>query len=437
MKSQNGFFVKCLISRQLLAVLVLGLMIQGPVTFAAKKSPSEESSSSYFGGGSDDLDEEKPKPKKKTKSTKPKKKEKELTLDDVEDEPIADDVIEKEPKIKSPPNLRFDPKRLKKKGEIVDVDDSASSLVDEDVTPDVQSRLQHAESLEGQRRWNEIIASLKPVLEGLPRSGLLLLARAYGATNNVLEEIRTLDLAKNKNPKDYVAITKLGQAYSKAKKGTEAIANLFEAKELNPRYKVAFDALLTELQNQGETYEARTLAADMITKFGDARYHTILCRLLTKDAYLDKAVETCETAVKRDPAVPENHVNLAIALRDKLEPEKALKAINAAADQFPGSEAVLSAQGALYMDKKDFTHAEESFKRAASFGPKSVPAWTGLGRAAFELHKYQESLNAFVKACQIDRHAVREFREMAGRLHKDKNNEWQYKFKDALSRCNP
>ena len=97
---------------------------------------------------------------------------------------------------------------------------------------------------------------------------------------------------------------------------------------------------------------------------------------------------------------------------------------------------MLSMQGLVYADKKDHLNAYNSYKRAATFAPKSGGAWVGYGKAAYDLHKYQESLDAFKKACKIDSHAVKDFREVAGRLHKEKNNEWQYKFTDALSSCN-
>ena len=426
MKSQIGNFSNCLALRRCVLFLVAAVfsaVTAGTSTFLSLPlALAEESSSSYFGSAGDDeapLDapagEDKPKKLKsahKKGTTKPGKKVR---------------LSKKPVRISTTPDLSFDRKRINKDPSLeLDFDTPAEGADPEvAVSPDVERRINEAEKLEAQKKWQDAIHLLKPVTASLPRQGLLALARSFAAVKDFNEEVRILDLSKNKYPKDYVSITKLGIAYSKTKKSAEAIQNFYDAKELNPRYKPAYEGLLAELQIQGDSYEARTLAQDMIVKFGaEPKYFTALCRLYTKDAFLDKAVETCETASQKDSNVPENYVNLAIALRDKLEPERALATMNDAASKFPNAESVLSMQGLVYADKKDHLNAYNSYKRAATFAPKSVGAWVGYGKAAYDLHKYQESLDAFKKACKIDSHAVKDFRE------------WQYKFTDALSSCN-
>lgn len=411
-----------------------------------------ESSSSYFGGeaSGDDLDtvlDEKPKKKSTAPAKKkPAKKSKapDLSLDDADDEVSLDDA-EPAPKPKkttkrvpAPANLRFNKDRVNKNADLeLEPEEPAETEATEvAVTPDVQFRITQAEDFEKSKRWADIVSTLKPVTESLNRTGLLLLAQGFSGIQNANEEVRILDLVKNKYPRDYVALTKLGVAYAKVKKNTEAAQAFYDAKEINPRYQPAYDALLNQLQTQGNSYEARSLVEDMLERFGKVpRYYTILCRLLTKDAFLDKAVETCEAATHRDPNVPENYVNLAVSLKDKLEPGKALTTINEAAGKFPVSEPVLVTQGQLYLDRKDYPNAAEAYRKATTVGLKSLTAWVGYGRSLFELHRYKDALDAFKHACKIDPHSSKDFREMAGRLHKDKNKDWEYKYVDSLSAC--
>jgi tetratricopeptide (TPR) repeat protein len=456
MKSRNASIHQSLIDRLILRFHVFFFVAAAfsATTFTFfSVSHAEESSSSYFGGGSSNADEnndaEEAAPKKKRKK-RPAKSASKSAAKAPKQEVELDEGAEPPPKrIPTTPGLSFNRSRIQKDNKTSDLEldsesgaeaslDQAAEGADTAVTPDVERRMNEAEKLEGQKKWREAIAVLKPVTPSLTRQGLLTLARCHSALNETVDEVRVLDLSKNKYPKDYVSMTKLGQAYSKMKKSAEAVQTFYEAKELNPRYKPAYEALLAELQIQGDTYEARTLVQDMMKKFGkEPKYLSALCRLYTKDAFLDKAVETCEEATQKDAGVPENYVNLAISLRDKLEPDRALTMINQAAAKFTNNEAVLSMQGLIYSDKKDHSRAYAAYKRAATFAPKSVSAWVGYGKAAYDLHKYQESLEAFKKACKIDSHASRDFREVAGRLHKEKNEEWRYKFTDALSSCNP
>lgn len=432
MKSRFGFSNVCLILR-----CGLFLAVAFAHSYVLAKS---ESSSSYFSDDDSALELDQPvkaKPSKKPKrstTNQNKTVEAELTIDDV-----APKKNRKSAKrISTPANLRFDKDRLNKVSELsLEPDGPRETVITEtEVTPEVQHRISQAEEFEKTKRWPEIITTLKPVTESLNRTGLLLLASGFAGTKNAAEEVRILDLVRNKYPKDYVALTRLGLALSKVKKNPEALQALYDAKEANQRYQPAYEALLNQLELMGNSYEAHSLVEDMIERFGKVpRYFTTLCRLLTKDAFLDKAVEMCEIATQKDPKVPENYVNLAIAQKDKLEPSRAIATIDDAAGKFPLSEKALVTQGQLHLDKNDFAGAAVAFQKATAFAVRSLPAWIGYARASFELHKYKESLDAFIRACKIDPHSSTAFREMAGRLHKDKNTDWEYKFRDAISTC--
>lgn len=301
----------------------------------------------------------------------------------------------------------------------------------------VEEHIDLARSQVERKLYNEAVTTLKPLNDVLPRSGLLLLAQAYAGKKDFLNELRTLELCIAKNPKDYVVKTKYGKALLRQKgRVDDALAAFQEARTLNPLYRPAYDALLKELENKGERFEARNVVEDMRKRFGsDAKLLTTLCRLYALDEYNEAAKNACKQAIERAPNTAENHMYLGISLMNLEETKEAQKVLSSAARRFPSSEPVNWALGELATSKKDMITAYNYFKRAAEANSKSVRAWIGYGKSAFELQKLEESLTAFVNACKIDRHQIKEFRAAIGQLRVRKDMNWQTKFELGINRC--
>jgi tetratricopeptide (TPR) repeat protein len=300
----------------------------------------------------------------------------------------------------------------------------------------VKEALARVDELMKQSKFDEVISSLKPMAESLPRKGLLTLARAYAAKKDHSNEIRTLDLALVKNARDYVVMTRLGEAYAKAKKSDEAIEKFLEAKTINRRYLPAYEALLAELERKADNYEARSLVQDMIQQFGERpTYFTALCRLFSKDAFLEKAVSVCEEAIKKDPKVPENYVHLGECLKDQEKLDRALSVLKDAGRRFPASEIVHKTKGDMHFAKRQFVEAHKSYKQATEADSKSVHSWLGYANSAFELYRNQEALTAFLKACELDRRETKDLRIAIDKLRKRNDSTWLSRFADGLSSC--
>jgi len=301
---------------------------------------------------------------------------------------------------------------------------------------EIDLKIEQAQKFYDAKKYEDAIALLRPLNDKLPRAGLLLLARAYSAKGEVLDEIRTLDLCLAKNPKDYVVKTVYGQALIREKRFEDGIAAFQEARQLNPRYKPAYEAMIKELEQKGERYEARNVLNDMIKVFGpQAEFYTSLCRLYGVDGYNEKTVEICGEAINKDSRIPENHVYLGLALMDREELDRATKVLTHAASRFPHSEPVQSAMGSLYFTKKDIVRSYKYYKAATVADPKSARAWVGFANAALNLQKNEEALNAFAKACKIDRQQTKEFRLALSELRKRHDNMWRSKFENAISQC--
>jgi cytochrome c-type biogenesis protein CcmH/NrfG len=281
-----------------------------------------------------------------------------------------------------------------------------------------------------------VIAAGKDKIDKLSRQSLIFVARAYKKKSNFVEESRIMELCLAKNPNDYIVQTLVGDAYFHANRLDDAISAYQNAKRLNSRYRPAAEGLLTALEAAGDRLDARGLLLEMIKIFGEEpKFYTILCRLYAADDFLDKTVETCPIAIKKDPNVPENYVYLGNGLNDLEKADQAIAIFNEAAEKFPNSEAVQSGAGFFSAKRKDFPSAYRFFKRAVQLDMKSVRALEGYANACFELQKNQEALGAYLHACQLDRNKAADIRQAIAKLRSRKDVEWQNKFADSLDKC--
>ncbi len=304
------------------------------------------------------------------------------------------------------------------------------------VPPATRAALIRAEALEKLKDYAGVIRILKPLLDTIPRKGLLQIARAYRSINDSVNEIHALELVIAKNPKDYVAQTELGNAYFKAKRYEDAGTAFQTARTLNNKYRPAFDGTWTLLEKSDSKYEARTLLLDMIKTFGpDAKMTAAVCRMYSGEDFLEKAVEACHKAIETDPKNPDNYVHLAKSLRDQDHKAEAQKVIEDAAKSFSKSEDVQALAGDLRAADKNFADAYRYYKQAVVADPKSVRAQTGFARTAFELQKHGEAIAAFKAACRLDKKTGREFRSAYLEL-KNHKDESAHLYESELDACN-
>ena len=303
---------------------------------------------------------------------------------------------------------------------------------------DIDARVKLGQILEKKQAWKELIELQEAHVSSLPRAGLMPIAKAYEMRNDNLNEIRILMLCMAKDAKDFYCKTAQAQVLVRMKKNDEAIEAYSAAKEMNPKFEPAYTGLMKQLEASGYNYEARDLLADMKKKFGDRpSYQSDLCRLYSKDAFLEKTVEACDQAIATDKKNPLNFTYLATSLKEQESPEKAIAVLKKGLAKFPKAVPILVALGKTEVEQKKFTDALREYKVAVGADPKSVDAWVGYGIVSIELQKFDEALTAFDKAFRLDRHAVGDFRTASKRLRDLKASSWQRKFEDHIYQCAP
>jgi tetratricopeptide (TPR) repeat protein len=298
----------------------------------------------------------------------------------------------------------------------------------------MQTRVELAVALERNKDYQGAITTLASYKDKLGRTGLIVLARAYGKSGMLVEDVTTLELANARILKDAQLQMLLGQAISRAGRKEAAIEMLYKAKDTNPKYVPAYDALLAELVKGESRQEARDLISDMVKKFKmKPRWASELCKLYVLDAFHEKAAETCSLAMRIDSQNPMNAVYLAQSFREQSEPDKAKNVLLKTAAHIKRSEPVQTALGEYYVEKKNFVDAYKWFKAAIKNDPKSYAAQLGLAQAALELQKMEDSIAAFTAACVLKREAIREFQGGLIKIRNRGDAKWQRLFEEAIA----
>jgi tetratricopeptide (TPR) repeat protein len=251
-----------------------------------------------------------------------------------------------------------------------------------------------------------------------------------------LEEVRTLNILSKETPHSPNVFTDLGNAYIKIKQFDEAIKNFRFAIEKYPKHRPAYEGMLEVFRQTKNAYELRALLMDMLSIFGkDKKVLTEICSLDYLGGFLDNAVTNCQFAIEVDPSTAENHVYLALTFRAQQNEDRASKILLNAAKQFPKSELALIEAGKVSERNTNWEAASKYYSTCTKNIPKSVECYLGLGRSQLKSKAFQKGIDAFLKACELDRTKFPELLKAMGDLRVDGFESWSVKFKSQSKKC--
>ena len=311
----------------------------------------------------------------------------------------------------------------------------------------LSTRIQLANIYLRQNHFDKVISLLNAYTDQLPSQGFLALASSYSNKKAYADEVRVLNLLVTKEEDNFQWEILLGQAYIKQsstikdpeeqmKTDTAAVTHFRKAFKLNPKYKPAYDILLTTLLKQKEHNEAREVLMEGISRFGERpELFRELCRLDSTDGFLDSAIKNCRQAIQLAPNYPDNYVFLVQTLYDQKEEQKAENDVVSAARKFPKSEFVQWAAGTLFFRKKNFPVASRYFLTATQADPKSSRSHFGLAQSEFELGDEKNAYEHFMLACASDASVIDTFLAAGGRLKQKGNTELGEKFVHSAYNC--
>lgn len=272
--------------------------------------------------------------------------------------------------------------------------------------------------------FKKAIDILAPYSNEISAESLRILAEAYEQQSDRLNQIRTLEMYKGKQPEMFRPHYLLGVAYFKNKQLDESVANLRQAIRYAPKHRPSYEALLAVFEETKQSYESRVLVADMIRVFGKRKeFLTLQCKLHMEDGFLAEAHKLCKEAVASDPREPDNHVHLAQTFVYLNNKKGAEKVFITASRQFPDSEYVQWATGEYYYQEKNFPIATRYLKAAVKADPKKARSQLALALALFEGKDYEEALPHYTAACELDDKKIAEdaLRTAAAKLRQVRN----------------
>ncbi len=285
---------------------------------------------------------------------------------------------------------------------------------------------------------DKVTALLWKHVDKVDRRGLILLAKAHLKRKEPGEAIRALNIQIGKNQRDYEANSLMGDAYAMNLKNKEALESYKRALEINKQYEPAYNGLVSlyEKRDPPNLYELRILFQDMMEAIGPrAQYMRRLCEINTLDGTYDAAIQMCNTAITKDPQVPEPYVYLGMSQKANGDEQMGNKTLKKAAQDFPQSELAQYNHAKTLEEQKSYVEALNTYKKGTDADPKSARSWLGLATTSFEIRKYEISLIAYKNACRFDKKNAVAFRRATTVLRNQKNGEWMNKFEEASETC--
>jgi tetratricopeptide (TPR) repeat protein len=280
------------------------------------------------------------------------------------------------------------------------------------------------------------IEQLSPKVETLDRKALVTLGKAYSEVGNSNAAIKIFTAMLSKNAKDVEAQTLIGGELLILKKDQEALETLKAALSSNKKYLPAYRVLIKHYESKQNKYELRLIYQDLLENIGEKlEFITQLCVLTTMDGLYDLSSSYCQKGMRMAAREPLNFVHWGITLRETGRTEEANKTLKQSANKFKAS---LLAQmtWANYLEAdKNYIDSYSYFKRATNVSAKDYKAQVGLAVSAYEIQKFDESLAAFLAACNLDRAVTPLFRKAASGLKTMKIEGWIRKFETGSERC--
>lgn len=328
--------------------------------------------------------------------------------------------------------------KLKKTRKIASVDGVTEQITALEARPKktVKDYISIAELYLKLKNYPKAIENLK--LANKPQSveALDALARVYNTQNDSLEEARALELIRVEGKASPGQLSRLGFAYTKLKKTEEALASFRESTVKAPKYEKAYEGLFEIHKEAKNFYDARLIIIEVFEKFGEKKkWLNEFCRIEIEQNYYDSAKQACQKAIAKDTKNADNHVYLALAFKHTENEEQARKIIFQAAKQFKKSEVTQWNAGQMSCSIKNWEQGVEQFKRCIKADAESGRCHLDLGKTLFELKKYEESLNSFMKACPYIKGVDVEIRRLSYELEKLNDSKTAKKYNSSTDKC--
>lgn len=286
------------------------------------------------------------------------------------------------------------------------------------------------------KKYDKAIETLKRANKPQTNDVLDKLSRVYNLTGDKAEEARALELIRVDGRASPGQLTRLADAYVKLSKISESIPVYRESIVKAPKYEKAYEGLYHVYNGTGNAYDARLVILEVLEKFGNKKFWlTEFCRIESEQNYHDNAKQICQKAIEKDPKNPDNHVYLALAFKNTENEDQSRKILFNAAKQFKKSEVTQWNAGQMSCSINNWEQASDQFKACLKASPTSGRCHLGLGKAQYELKKYDLALESMKKACTYIKGADVEIRRLSYDLDKKNESKVARKYNSSTEQC--
>lgn len=294
-----------------------------------------------------------------------------------------------------------------------------------------------AKDLIKQNKKNEAIQFLWKNINKLNSEGIFFLADLQIESGEPDDAIKALNLVIAKDQKNYVALSKIGQAQLINKKENEAMESFKDSLEINPKYEPAYLGLIQIYEKKKNLYELRILYQDMTKNIGQKAYYSEkLCEINTKDQIYEPAIRDCKLAIRLNEKACEAYVNLGLSYKYIGDEALSVKNLIEATQKCPQNEYGLSTYGQYLEDKKDYLEANKIYTLCTQYHKENGQCWLGLAKTSFELKNNDQSVAAYKNACRLKRElAAASLRKTIQFFRTSKSAKDGEKFEAILEKC--
>lgn len=286
---------------------------------------------------------------------------------------------------------------------------------------------------------NKNIKELNSKIDQLKLPDLYKLARSYeytGAFDSALKIYRSI---LSQNEKNYESRVRAAYCLFKLKKEKESINLYKEAIDLNKSREDAYLGLIQIYEMKKNRYELRILYQDLIQNVGEKPiYIRKVCELSQQEGLHEMAKSFCELGIKKDSESPKSYIHYALMLKETGQTESAQKILLEAIKKFKSFDEPKIVLAQIHEESKSYIEALKWYKLAYQIDIKNISTLRGLSSNYFELQNFELALNFFIKACEIDKIQISNFKKATNILKKSKITaqfEWSKKYETALSLC--
>ena len=260
---------------------------------------------------------------------------------------------------------------------------------------------------------------------------------AYKKKKDYKEALRNLKILETLRPRSPEVKTEIAKMHEKLEDFDSAISAYKEALKVYKKHLPASWGLIEIYETKAKNaYELRVVLTDIIKFFPkNKKAYSKLCQIDTEENLFKAALNSCQKAIFFDPKIASNHVYLGLSYKYLENNISAMKILTKAAKQFPKSEFAQFVIASLSEDMSNWEAALKYFKQCTVADKKSERCFLGQGRVLLEMKKYKESLNAYVKACDLNKSLYSKIRDAVGILRENKVYDWSNRFKTTSQNC--